>query len=156
MSECPPISGVAEIVLSVADLPRMRDFYVNVLGFPVHSEASLESEQHDSDGDATITFLTIRELDSPLGRLHPQMLVLIDYKRHIHARKRLIGHDVQRTTLNHLAFEIPFNSYSAHFQRLKDLGLNPVEAEFSAVNATAIFFKDPEGNALELICSAVR
>lgn len=154
MNEVPPISGVAEIVLSVADLPAMRDFYTQVLGFPVHSEASLEGETHDPDGAATITFLTIRELDSALGRLHPQMLVLIDYRRHVHAKKRLIGHDAQRTTLNHLAFEIPSDSYTAHFERLNHLGLSPVEAKFPAMNANALFFKDPEGNALELICSA--
>lgn len=154
MADVPPISGVAEIVLSVADLPAMRDFYSQVLGFPVHSEASMEGEQHDPDGDATITFLTIQNLDSPLGRLHPQMLVLIDYRRHVFAKTRLLGHDVQRSTLNHLAFEIPSESYSDHFERLNRLNLEPVETEFPASNARAMFFKDPEGNALEFICSA--
>ena len=153
MSDAPPITGVAEIVLSVADLPLMRGFYHRVLGFPIHSEASLEQEgPADPDGEPTISFLTIKELDTPLGPLHPQLLALIDYRRHVHARKRLIGHDVHRTTLNHLAFEIPPDSYDAHLARLKQLQLNPVESEFPAMNARAIFFKDPEGNTLELIC----
>lgn len=154
MAGIPPVLGVAEIVLSVADLPAMRDFYSQVLGFSVHSEASMEGEHHDPSGASTIAFLTIRQLDTPLGRLHPQMLVLIDYRRHVFAKKRLIGHDVQRTTLNHLAFEIPPDSYSDHFERLDRLSLNPTEAQFPAMNAKAMFFEDPEGNTLELICRA--
>lgn len=154
MTEIPPITGVAEIVLSVADLPLMRQFYNTVLGFPIHSEASLKGEQHDPTGEVTISFLTIKELSTPLGTHHPQMLVLIDYQRHANAAQRFIGHDVKQSTLNHLAFEIPPDSYSVHWDRLKEMGLAPVEAEFPAMNAKAIFFKDPEGNALEFICRA--
>ena len=107
MSSAPAIRGVSEIVLSVADLPRMRTFYTDVMGFRLHGEYSMESATHDPDGEATITFLTITDVDTPLGRGgHPQMLVLIDHRRHVHARKRLVGHDVTRSTLNHLAFEI--------------------------------------------------
>ena len=36
------VMGVAEIVLSVRDLPRMRHFYQEVLGFPLLSEACHE------------------------------------------------------------------------------------------------------------------
>ena len=154
MPRIPAITGVAEIVLSVVDLPAMRRFYQDVLGFAVHSEASLEGEQHDPDGEPTITFLTIKELATPLGATHPQMLALIDFQRHAKAQTRIIGHDVSRSTLNHLAFEIPPETYRDHLQRLRELELSPVEAEFPAINAKAIFFKDPEGNALEFICPA--
>lgn len=154
MPSIPPITGVAEIVLSVADLPAMRRFYRDVLGFALHSELSMEAEQHHPDGEPTITFLTIKELATPLGANHPQLLVLIDYQRHVHAKKRFAGHDVGRSTLNHLAFEIPPESYGEHLRHLNELQLSPVEAEFPDMNARAIFFKDPEGNALELICRA--
>ena len=33
MTKPPPVLGVAEIVLSVRDLPTMREFYREVLGF---------------------------------------------------------------------------------------------------------------------------
>ena len=33
------VTGVAEIVLSVVDLPRMREFYEEVLGFELLSQA---------------------------------------------------------------------------------------------------------------------
>ena len=152
MSAVPPITGVAEIVLSVADLPAMRQFYVDVLGFPLHSEISMESDTPDPDGEATISFLTIQPLETPLGLRHPQLLVLIDYQRHVFARDRLQGHDVTRSTLNHLAFEIPPHAYTDHLTRLQQLQLNPVETEFPDMLARALFFRDPEGNVLELIC----
>lgn len=148
------IIGISEIVLSVSDLPKMREFYISVLGFPLHSEAcSTGEEEQSSNEEATITFLIIAETDTPLGRdRHPQMLVLIDYQRHVHAKPRFDGHDVRRSTLNHLAFEISRSDYDSEFERLSELGLNPVKSEFANVGAIAIFFKDPEDNLLELIC----
>lgn len=146
------ITGVAEIVLSVADLPKMRTFYQNVMGFELHSESSMEGPEHDPDGDPTISFLTIAEIDTPLGRNgHPQLLALIDYHRHIHAKPRFSGHDVATSTLNHLAFEIPIDAFDDHLCRLQELGLEPSTTEFPKMKAIAIFFRDPESNVLELI-----
>ena len=155
MSELKPsILAVAEIVLSVADLEKMKDFYQEILGFKMHSEASHRHGMEPDQGeDPTIVFLTIQYLDTPLTRSgHPQMLVLIDYQNHVFARKRLKGHDITKTTLNHLAFEISFEDYDAHLDRLTNLGLDPEEVEFPIIGAKAIFFRDPEGNVLEFIC----
>lgn len=153
MQNTPPISGVSEVVLSVANLPKMREFYLQVMGFKLHSEVSMESTVADPDGEPTITFLTICETDTPLGRGgHPQLLALIDYQRHVYAKKRFIGHDASKSTLNHLAFEIPPDSYAAHASRFGELGISLSFSEFPAMNARAMFFKDPEGNSLELIC----
>ncbi len=148
------ITGVAEIVLSVKDLPRMRRFYEEVLGFPLLSQAAhTEGMEADPDGEPTIAFLTIRELSTPLGRHgHPQLLALIDYRRHVFAKPSFDGHDPRRSTLNHLAFEIDPESYDDEAERLQELGLAPRRTAFPAMNAKALFFKDPEGNTLELIC----
>jgi catechol-2,3-dioxygenase len=148
------IIGTSEIVLSVSDIALMRKFDVDVVGIPLHSEAcSIGKEPTRENEEATISFLTITETDSPLGNNgHPQMLVLIDYRRHQYAKGRFDGHDVKRSTLNHLAFEILPDDYEFEFERLSRIGLNPVKAEFPNLNAKAIFFKDPEGNMLELIC----
>jgi catechol 2,3-dioxygenase-like lactoylglutathione lyase family enzyme len=149
----PPISGVSEIVLSVSDLPKMRDFYTQVLGFKIHSEVSLETAEPNPAGDPTITFLTICETPTPLSRGgHPQMLVLIDYQRHVHAKARFAGHDVTRSTLNHLAFEVPPQSFDEHIAHLKERNIESTTTEFPALSAKAVFFRDPEGNVLELIC----
>ncbi len=148
----PPIHGVAEIVLSVRDIAKMREFYSRVLGFEFHSQSS-HPPDGEPDDEPTICFLTIRPLDSLLGQNgHPQLLALIDYQRHVHAIKRFDGHNVRQSTLNHLAFEIPTDSYAQHWERLEQLGLDPIASEFPDMNAKAMFFKDPEGNQLELIC----
>ncbi|GAB5406538.1 MAG: hypothetical protein Aurels2KO_47690 [Aureliella sp.] len=148
-----PITGLSEIVLNVADLPSMKHFYSEVLGFPVHSEVCLETTEPDPSGEPTITFLTIAETDTPLCRGgHPQLLALIDYRRHIYSREKFRGHDVRQSTLNHFAFEIPPAAFDTHAERLTKLGLNPHLSEFPALNARAIFFSDPEGNTVELIC----
>ena len=113
----------------------------------------MERSVADPDGDPTITFLTICNTNTPLSRGgHPQLLALIDYRRHVHARKRFVGHDATQSTLNHLAFEIPPESFNDHVHRLEQLGVTLTFSEFPAMNARAMFFKDPEVNALELIC----
>ena len=156
MAEIPAITGVAEIVLSVRDLPTIRDFYRQVLGFELLSEACHETgPEPDPDGEPTIAFLTIKQLDTPLGRHgHPQLLALIDFRRHVFAKERFDGHEPTRSTLNHLAFEIPPESYEGHKRRLEAFGLRPREAAFPAMAARALFFNDPEQNLLELICHA--
>ncbi|MEQ1827575.1 MAG: VOC family protein [Pirellula sp.] len=153
MKPLPSIIGVSEIVLSVADLPSMKSFYIETLGFKLHSELSMETPVVDRDGIPTITFLVISEIDSPLGRNgHPQMLVLIDHLRHVYAKARFIGHDVGRSTLNHIAFEIPPDEYDAHTRHLTAQGIELSHTVFPDLNAKAMFLKDPEGNVLELIC----
>lgn len=148
------IIGTSEIVLSVRDLPTMRDFYIQILGFPLHSESKHLAEGA-ADDRPTISFLTIAQTDTPLGQNgHPQLLALIDYQRHVFAKPRFDGHDVRQSTLNHLAFEILPEDYEGEFRRLKSLGFQPVKSEFPNLQAKAIFFKDPEGNTLELICHA--
>ena len=128
----PTIIAVAEIVLNVRDLPAMRDFYRTVLGFELLSEACHETgPEPDAGGKPTIAFLTVQALDTPLGRHgHPQLLALIDFRRHIFAKGNFLGHEPTQLTLNHLAFEIPPESYEAHKQRLEALGLSPREAYF--------------------------
>lgn len=154
MHETPSITCVSEIVLNVTDLPKSREYYMRVMGFRLHSELSMEDAVADPDGLPTITFLTICETNTPLGLGgHPQLLALIDYRRHVHARRRFVGHDASQSTLNHLAFEIPPDSFDAHAKRLNEFGIDLSFSDFPAMNARAMFFKDPEGNVLELICS---
>ena len=154
MSRAGKITGVAEIVLSIKDLPLMRQFYQDVLGFPLLSQAChTRGLEADPEGEPTIAFLTIGALDTPLGRGgHPQILALIDYQRHVFARPRFDGHEPRRSTLNHLAFEIDPASYQSELQRLESLGLDPRPTRFPDTSARALFFEDPEGNLLELIC----
>ena len=156
MTTSPAIIGIAEIVLNVRDLSIMRQFYQEVLGFKLLSQDCYESgPDPDPNGQPTIAFLTIRQTDTPLGgHGHPQMLALIDFRRHIFVKGRFDGHDPRRSTLNHLAFEISPESYEAEKERLETLGITPRAVLFPAMTARALFFEDPEQNVLELICYA--
>ena len=51
---------IAEIVLNVNDIAQASAFYETVLGVQLHSQFPAE--------DPTIVFLTLAEVDSPLGR----------------------------------------------------------------------------------------
>ena len=140
-----PIKAIAEIVINVANIERARAFYETVLGFQLHSQYPAENP--------TIVFLTIAELDSPLGRGgHPQLFALIDPHRHPPAQKRFRGVDMALSSLNHLAFEIEPEAYEPEKQRLEGLGLTVHEERFPNMQAKALFFQDPEGNTLEFIC----
>ncbi|QYK54283.1 MAG: VOC family protein [Fimbriimonadaceae bacterium] len=151
-SEMPPILGIAEVVLNVRDLPKMKAFYQQVLGFSLVSEGNYE-DPPNPNADPTITFLQIQPTSTPLGQNgHPVLLALIDSARHAAAKARFKVLKIEHSTLNHLAFEIPPETYQAHLNRLAELGLNPVEAEFKNMLAKAMFFRDPEDNSIELIC----
>jgi catechol 2,3-dioxygenase-like lactoylglutathione lyase family enzyme len=151
----PPIKvlSIAEIVLNVRSIPPMRDFYVRVFGFSVHSQLRMVSEEAvPDDHDPTICFLNVLDTDTPLGRnLHPQMLVLIDYQRHYYA-KRFRGVTMESSSLNHLAFEIPEPEFDAVLASLRQAGTETSLTSFPDLSARSIFFSDPEGNRLELIC----
>ena len=148
------VTGVAEVALNVRDLPRMRRFYEDVLGFPVLYQGCHEDgPEPDPGGEPTIAFLTIAEADTPLGRRgHPQILALIDYRRHAFAQGRFRGHERSKSTFNHLAFEIPADRYEAERARLAERGLDPDARALPGMAARALFFDDPEGNQIELIC----
>ncbi len=137
------IKGVAEIVINVRDIAGLRRFYEESLGLTLHSQFP--------ESEPTIVFLTVVDLDSPLGRGgHPQLFALVDPERHI--PDRYVGIDNQKSSLNHLAFEIDEANYESEQQRLKGLGLEIQTTEFPHMRAKAIFFNDPEGNLIELIC----
>ena len=140
-----PVKAVAEIVINVTDIGPMREFYETVLGFVFFKQYP--------DENPTITFLTIAELDSSLGRGgHPQMFALIDVHRHPPAQQRFTGIDVTTSTFNHVAFEIDPADFEAEKLRLESHGLTVRIQHFPDMNAKALFFKDPEGNTIEFIC----
>jgi catechol 2,3-dioxygenase-like lactoylglutathione lyase family enzyme len=152
MDEHLKITGLAEVVLNVTDLGRSVDFYRVTMGFPVHSSVSLETMEPDPDGTPTIVFLTICDLDTPLGAGgHPQLLALIDYRRHVFTRARMMALSTSQSPLNHIAFEVRPDSLDHHAARLATLGIDTTRMAFPALNAAAIFFSDPDGNTLELI-----
>lgn len=129
------VMHIAEVGLRVKDLGRMSAFYQEVLGL----EIVRAYPKH--------VFLKTGVLNSPLGHGgHPQLLVLFD---------REVPLDVNLTTVDHLAFEIPLEQYEPERIRLKAMNLALVErvwrGEYAWLRARSVFFDDPEGNTIEFI-----
>lgn len=130
----PGIMHFAEVGLRVRDLPKMVAFYKDILDLEIEIEG------------ANYVFLKVGELESPLGGVgHPQMLVLFD---------RDVELDIDMSTLDHLAFEIPSEAYETQWRRLTAKGFELRERSFPQTlpwRARSLFFHDPEGNVIEFI-----
>ena len=139
------IKGVAEIVLNVHDLETMQSFYEQILGFEFHSQYP--------DDEPAFVFLSFNVQDSSLSRGgHPQMFALVDPSRYVNTRETFAGLDVTRSSLNHIAFEIDRCNFEREKERLEALNVKVQTREFPHLKALGLFFEDPEGNLLELIC----
>ena len=132
------ITHIAEVGLSVDNLQEMVAFYENVLGFEVENVY------------ANHAFLKIANLDSPLGEIgHALILGLFD---------RQSERNVNTSTLDHLAFEIPAEFYDeavGHFQSLNMVIRERSWPDSLDWKARSFFFKDPEGNVIEIIAANV-
>ena len=138
------IKGIAEVVINVHDLRAMTAFYQSVLGFAFHSQFP--------EMDPTLVFLRVADLDSPLGRGgHPQLVALLDPKRHVFTHDSYAGLDHERSPLNHIAFEIDSGEFTSARKR-QEMHLAVDVRDFPQMQASALFFNDPEGNHIELIC----
>ncbi len=117
-------------VLYVRDLDAMLAFYRDVLGFEVTDRGLL-------DPGLELAFL------SQVGSDHHQLAFVP------------VRGDGPSTTLDHMAFRVDsLADVKAMAERLKSDGratnLNPLNHG----NAWSVYFKDPEGNGLEVFCDS--
>jgi catechol 2,3-dioxygenase-like lactoylglutathione lyase family enzyme len=122
------ILGVAEAVLYVADLPRARDFYQEVLGLPVTADfedaSFLQTGSHST-------------------------LILFDLAKLAKRQSPIPSHGARGP--GHVALAIPPEEMDAWRQRLQDRDV-AIEHEQDWPQGThSIYFRDPDGNSLELI-----
>jgi catechol 2,3-dioxygenase-like lactoylglutathione lyase family enzyme len=141
-----PIRGLAEIVILVDDLARMRDFYENVLGFRRMDEETDvlrgTSPESFANTDEPYAFYRIRDE----GGLHGDLFALFDAK----ARGRQPGEQAA-SRLEHIAFRIDLADFAAEKARLESLGVEVREKEFPFIRCRSLFFQDPEQNTIELV-----
>ena len=130
------IKGLGEVSIRVKNLDAMQRFYEEVLGLEV-----LRRED-------TFVFFTIAE---GYGG-HDQILALFDTTDRylLEAKSPQLSSD--QTTLHHIALNISLEDFEAEKRRLEVLGLKVRAYEHEWIHVRSLYFPDPEGNLLELVC----
>jgi len=127
-----PIKALGEIALRVNNLDGMQKFYEETIGLELMKRFP------------TSAFFRIAE---GFGG-HTQILALFD--RSTHAAYQEVS--AEKSSIDHIAFEIPLADFAAERQRLEKLGLTVNTAEHAWVHWRSLYVNDPEGNLVELVC----
>ena len=134
------VKGLGEVALRVNDLNKMGDFYEKTIGLEVMKRFR--------------TAVFFRIADGVGG--HPQVLVLFDRSEKPNGpathRTTPEGVSQERSTLDHVAFEIELSAYESEIVRLERLGLAVETTIFEWLGWRSLFISDPEGNTVELVC----
>lgn len=121
------VRTLGEVALRVNDLQRMRQFYQDTLGLEALGEFP--------------TAVLLRVADDYGG--HTQVLALFD---------RSVSVSSELTTIDHIAFTIDLDDYESERRRLEGLGLEVEVRDHAWVKWRSLYFHDPEGNKVELVC----
>ncbi len=121
------VRSLGEIALRVNNLQQMLRFYQDVLGLEVLGGFSNAALLKVADGYGG----------------HTQVLGLFD---------RSVPVGAEHTTVDHIAFTIALEDYESERGRLEALGLNVEVNEHEWVKWRSLYFHDPEGNEIELVC----
>jgi len=131
----PAIEGVLESALYVADLERAENFYRNLLNFPIlisqERMCALRVPGKNAQGHQVLLLFRIggstQGEETPGGFIPP--------------------HDGHGKL--HLAFSIATNELDAWRNHLLENGVE-IESEVQANNGRSLYFRDPDGHAIEL------
>jgi catechol-2,3-dioxygenase len=121
------IKALGEVALRVNNLPEMKRFYQEVLGLEVLGEFPAA--------------VLLRIAEGYGG--HTQVLGLFD---------RSVQVGPERTTVDHIALSIDLSDYESERKRLERLGLAVEVTNHEWVKWRSLYFYDPEGNQVELVC----
>jgi catechol-2,3-dioxygenase len=134
------VRAIGEVAIRVNDLEGMQRFYEEVIGLEVIRRFP------------NAVFFRIN--DGYKG--HVQALVLFDRSGEpggprIH-RSTPRGVDQERSTLDHVAFEIDLSAHETEKRRLEQLGISVESTKFEWAGWRSLYINDPEGNIVELVC----
>ena len=81
---------------------------------------------------------------------HTQNLALFDASNRTFLKSKSAALSSDRSTLHHVALNIDLEDYES--ERLEGLGLDVHATEHPWLHVRSLYFADPEGNLLELVC----
>ena len=126
------IRGLGEFAFRVDDLETMQKFYKEVIGLKL-----LKSFPQSA----------FFEVAQGYGG-HTQVLALFDRS----TAPDYPGLSSEKSTVDHIAFEISLADFDSEKERLEHLGLQVDTTEHSWVHWRSLYVTDPEGNLVELVC----
>lgn len=127
------IKALGEIALRVNDLETMIEFYENIVGLKPMSRSDRHAFFEIAEGFAG----------------HTQVLALFNRRNEVGPRYAL---SAEQSTIDHIAFTIAKDDFQSEDDRLKSLGITPTYAYHEWVQWRSLYFQDPEGNTVELVC----
>jgi catechol 2,3-dioxygenase-like lactoylglutathione lyase family enzyme len=130
------IKGLCEVSIRVKDLDAMCTFNEDVVGLKL-----LRREE-------SFVFF---EIAAGYGG-HSQNLALFDAGNRAFLKSKSPALSPDRCTLHHIALNIDLEDYESEMRRLEGLGLDVRATEHAWMQLRSLYFADPEGNLLELVC----
>ena len=126
------IKGLGEIALRVENLDRMQKFYEEVIGLELMTRVP------------NVAFFRIAE---GYGG-HTQVFALFDRS----GAPGYTGLSTEKSTVDHLAFEVSREDLEAEKARLEGIGEKVETAEHAWVHWRSLYVRDTEGNLVEFVC----
>lgn len=134
-----------EVGICVTDVERAATFYETVLGFERISEATLSPERADAAGFGPVAFRMVR-----MQTNYGERIKLLETKP-APVSEGAPGAILGRAGISYLTFVV--TDIEAALQRLKRSGVEMMSAQpiQTRPGTRLIFFRDSEGNPLELV-----
>jgi catechol 2,3-dioxygenase-like lactoylglutathione lyase family enzyme len=130
------IKGLGEVSIRVKNLDAMQKFYREVVGLEV-----LRREE---------SFVFFKIAEGYGG--HTQNLALFDATNIMFLEPKSLHLSSDQSTLHHIALNIALEDYESEKRRLEALGLKVQATQHEWLHVRSLYFPDPEGNLLELVC----
>ena len=125
------IKGRGEVSIRVKNLDAMHKFYEEVIG-----------------RDESVVFFKIAQ--GYAG--HTQNLALFDASNRMFLENKSLKLNSDQSTLHHIVLNISLEDFESEKRRLEGLGLKVNAAEHEWLHVRSMYFSDPGGNLLELVC----
>ena len=126
------IKSLGEIAFRVDDLETMQKFYEEVISLKLMKRFPKSAFFEVAQGYGG----------------HTQVLALFDRS----TAQDYPGLSSEKSTVDHIAFEISLADFDSEKERLEDLGIQVDTSEHSWVHWRSLYVTDPEGNQVEFVC----